>query len=341
MRVQDFNYSLDPSRIAQNPITPRDHSKLMVLSRATHKISHYQFKDLPRLINPGDTLVTNDTAVIPVRLVGNKRPSGGRVDCCLTKEVSLNTWEAFVRGKVRDGQDLEFSNSITATVKLTDQNTTRKLLHFHGSINLRDQILNVGQPPLPPYIKRTPNAEDFDRYQTVYAKTPGAIAAPTAGLHFTANLLKELCENKVSISNITLHTGLGTFLPMQKGLVENHYMEPEYFQVTEKALQKIQKTKTRGGRVIAVGTTTVKALETVAKSNFPNEGQDGETSLFIYPGFCFQTVDAMITNFHLPQTTLLMLVCAFAGKKLILDAYQKAIDNNYRFYSYGDAMLIL
>ncbi len=341
MKTADFDYVLDPSHIAQTPINPRDHSKLMVLSRDNHQIQHQQFSDLPTLLAPGDTLVINDTAVMPVRLIGQKRPSGGRIDCCLIKETSLNTWDALIRGKVHVGQEIEFPNTITATITSTNQETTRKRITFHGSNNIRNQLFEIGLPPLPPYIKRTPDPKDMQQYQTVYANVPGAIAAPTAGLHFTSELLQRLRESEVTILNITLHTGLGTFLPVHTINITDHQTEPEWFHVSNTTLREIQKTKARGGRVIAVGTTTVKTLETIAQCEVSENPQEGETALFIYPGFQFQTVDAMITNFHLPRTTLLMLVCAFAKKPLILEAYREAIDNDYRFYSYGDAMLIL
>ncbi len=341
MKTDDFDYALDPSRIAQIPIAPRDHSKLMVLSRHNRHIRHRQFSDLPTLLDPGDTLVINDTAVIPVRLIGQKRPSGGRIDCCLIKETSLNTWDVFIRGRVHVGQELEFPNTITATVTTANPEATRKCITFHGAHDLRDQLFEIGLAPLPPYIKRTPDAEDLQRYQTVYAKVPGAIAAPTAGLHFTPELLQRLRDRQVTILNVTLHTGLGTFLPVHAVDVKDHHMEPEWFQVSRETLREIRNTKARGGRVIAVGTTAVKTLETVTLHDVPDEPHTGETALFIYPGFQFRTVDALITNFHLPKTTLLMLVCAFAENDFVLKAYQEAIDNGYRFYSYGDAMLIL
>ncbi len=341
MKTDDFDYVLDPSRIAQTPIAPRDHSKLMVLSRHNRDIQHRHFLDLPTLLDPGDALVINNTAVIPVRLIGHKRPSGGRIDCCLIKETNLNIWDVFIRGRIRVGQEIEFSNNIMATVSTANPKMTRKCITFHGTHDLRDQLLEIGLPPLPPYIKRTPDAEDLQRYQTVYAEVPGAIAAPTAGLHFTSELLQRLRDRQVTILNVTLHTGLGTFLPVHAIDVNNHHMDPESFQVSSETLREIQKTKTRGGRVIAVGTTAVKALETVAQHDASEEPHAGETALFIYPGFQFRTIDALITNFHLPRTTLLMLVCAFAEKSFVMKAYQEAIDNGYRFYSYGDAMLIL
>ena len=318
MKTDDFDYALDPSRIAQTPIAPRDHSKLMVLSRQNRDIQHRQFRDLPTLLDPGDTLVINDTAVIPVRLIGRKRPSGGRVDCCLIKETSLNTWDVFIRGRVRVGQEIEFPNGITATITAANPETTRKGITFHGAHDLRDQLFGIGLPPLPPYIKRTPDPEDLQRYQTVYASVPGAIAAPTAGLHFTPELLQRLRERQVTILNVTLHTGLGTFLSVHAIDVDDHHMEPEWFQVSSETLREIRETKSRGGRVIAVGTTSVKVLETIAQQDASEEPLAGETDLFIYPGFHFQTVDAMITNFHLPKTTLLMLVCAFAEKAFML-----------------------
>ena len=338
MKTDDFDYTLDPSRIAQTPIVPRDQSKLMVLSRQSHQIEHRQFSDLPILLDPGDTVVINDTAVIPVRLIGRKRPRGGHIDCCLIKETSLNTWDVFIRGRVRVGQEIEFPNGIAATVTTANPEMTQKRITFRGAHDLREQLFEIGLPPLPPYIKRTPDREDLERYQTVYANVPGAIAAPTAGLHFTPELLQRLRDRRVTILNVTLHTGLGTFLPVHAIDVKNHHMEPEWFQVSRETVGEIQETKARGGRVIAVGTTAVKALETVARHDAP---QEGETDLFIYPGFQFHTVDALITNFHLPKTTLLMLVCAFAEKAFMLRAYQEAIANDYRFYSYGDAMLIL
>ena len=341
MRTDDFDYALDPSRIAQTPIVPRDHSKLLVVTKNTGEIQHRHFRDLAELLNPGDTLVMNDTAVIPVRLLGHKRPSGGRIDCCLIKETGLNTWDAFIRGRVNVGQKLEFSNGITATVTGVNPDLTRKEMTFHGTQSIRDQLFAVGLPPLPPYIKRAPDPDDLERYQTVYAKVPGAIAAPTAGLHFTPELIQRLLDRQITLLYVTLHTGLGTFLPVHVVDVQDHTMEPEWFEVTRSTMHAIQTTKARGGRVIAVGTTAVKTIETVATHDASRECHTGETALFIYPGFEFQSVNAMITNFHLPKTTLLMLVCAFAGKEFVMKAYQEAIENEYRFYSYGDAMLIL
>ena len=341
MKTDDFDYALDPRRIAQFPIAPRDHAKLMVLSRENRHIQHRQFKDLPTLLDPGDAVIINDTAVIPARLLGRKRPGGGPLDCCLIRETSPNTWDVLIRGRVQRGQELEFADAITATVVEAHSGTPHKRIVFHGGCDIRDRLLNIGLPPIPPYIKRMPDANDAQRYQTVYANVPGAIAAPTAGLHFTPELLQQLRDREIQILNITLHTGLGTFLPVHAINVEDHHMETEQFEVSRQTTQTIRTTQARGGRVVAVGTTVVKALETIARHAPSVEPYRGETALFIYPGFQFHTVNALITNFHLPKTTLLMLVCAFAERAFVLRAYREAIDNEYRFYSYGDAMLIL
>ncbi len=338
--TDDFDYTLDPALIAQNPVTPRDHSKLMVLSRADHSLNHHTFSELPNFLHRGDALVINDTSVIAVRLIGTKIPSGGRIECFLIRQISPNTWETFLRGKVHVGQQLQFQDEVTATVSAINPDTARRLVTFEQPHNIHDQLSSIGLPPLPPYIKRAPTQDDIERYQTVYAKVPGAIAAPTAGLHFTPNLLENLRHAGVTILSITLHTGLGTFLSVMTDDITDHKMDPEWFSIDSETCQTLARIRAEGGRVVAVGTTTVKALETAGQGETLRP-QEGETALFIYPGFQFHAVDAMITNFHLPKTTLLMLVCAFADKEFVLQAYQEAINHDYRFYSYGDAMLIL
>ncbi|PKN97823.1 MAG: tRNA preQ1(34) S-adenosylmethionine ribosyltransferase-isomerase QueA [Chloroflexi bacterium HGW-Chloroflexi-4] len=339
MKTSDFNYHLPPECIAQTPIEPRDHSRLMILHRDQDTIADAVFKDVGSYLKAGDLLVVNQTRVIPARLYAHK-VTGGKVELLLLKRVEPDIWEALVGGKglkpgvkvtVEDGPETEI---------LEDLGASRRLIKFLSPIE--NLLPNVGEMPLPPYI-HTPLTNP-DRYQTVYSKESGSAAAPTAGLHFTPRLMNELELAGVQIARVTLHVGLDTFMPVSEENPLEHVIHSEWCEVTPETADLINQTKDKGGRVIAVGTTSVRTLESAAAaSSTPNRvtAISGPTQLFILPGFQFKIVDAMITNFHLPQSSLIMLVSAFAGREKVLNAYETAIKRGYRFYSFGDAMLIL
>lgn len=339
MKTSDFNYHLPPECIAQTPVEPRDASRLMVLYRNQDVIEDTTFRDVGRYLKAGDLLVVNQTRVIPARLFAHK-VTGGKVELLLLKRIEPDVWEALVGGKglkpgvkvtVEDGPETEI---------LEDLGASRRLIRFLSPIE--NLLPNVGEMPLPPYI-HTPLTNP-DRYQTVYSKESGSAAAPTAGLHFTPRLMSELEEAGVGIAKVTLHVGLDTFMPVSEEDPLEHVIHSEWCEVTPETAELINLTKKNGGRVIAVGTTSVRTLESAAKaSSIPNRvtAITGPTQLFILPGYEFKIVDAMITNFHLPQSSLIMLVSAFAGREKVLNAYETAIQRGYRFYSFGDAMLIL
>jgi S-adenosylmethionine:tRNA ribosyltransferase-isomerase len=351
VKTADFDYQLPPELIAQTPIEPRDASRLMVLNRDTSEITHHHFRDLPSFLRPGDLLVYNESRVIPARLFARK-PTGGKVEILLLRQRADDTWETLIGGKrVRPGMHLTLLDGpegepadAEAEVIEAGERGMRVLAFDRPVLPLAGE---VGTTPLPPYI-HTP-LKDADRYQTIYARVPGSAAAPTAGLHFTPELLHELREMGVRSALVNLHIGLDTFRPVSEEDIEDHHMHTEHALLTEKAAAQINQAQAEGGRVIAVGTTSVRVLETAAvrKSQISNlkpqtlKPFEGETDLFIYPGYQFRAVEAMITNFHLPRSTLLMLVAAFAGKELLDRAYAEAIRERYRFYSFGDAMLIL
>lgn len=342
MRVEEFDYFLPQSLIAQYPPSRRGASRLMVLRRDPMTIEHRVFEEIPSLLNPGDLLVLNDTRVLPVRLIG-KKETGGKVELLLIPSENGNwdQYEVLVKGskKVRSGAHIQFTEEFSAEIK--EVKDGRAKVTFFGRCDPMEMIKKIGHLPLPPYIKRKDEPLDQERYQTVYAEKEGSIAAPTAGLHFTPSLLQTLKERGVQITRLTLHISIGTFSPIKVKNVEDHHMEAEWVEISEKTAQEVQNTKQRGGRVIAVGTTTTRALESFTNSNGGLRPGSGKTTLFIYPPFRFQIIDGLITNFHLPKSTLLMLVSAFTGKELLMKAYQEAIEKEYRFYSYGDAMLIL
>ncbi|MCP5157895.1 MAG: tRNA preQ1(34) S-adenosylmethionine ribosyltransferase-isomerase QueA [Gammaproteobacteria bacterium] len=339
LRRQDFHFDLPSELIAQHPPPRRGDSRLLALDGVTGQCGDHRFRDLPDLLQPGDLLVFNDTRVIPARLFGHKA-SGGRFE--LLVERLLDEQRALVQLRVskapKSGGQLRFDAGFTATVlgrqddlfeiRIDDDQSLLALLERHGRI------------PLPPYITREPTGKDRERYQTIYAREPGAVAAPTAGLHFDQALLDRLVERGVEQTFVTLHVGAGTFQPLRVTPVAEHVMHAEWVEVSAAACACIQATRARGGRVVAVGTTVVRALETAAGAEGVPQPWNGETRIFIYPGYRFRSVDALITNFHLPESTLLMLVAAFAGRSRILDAYRHAIAQRYRFFSYGDAMLI-
>jgi len=340
MKTADFDYELPPERIAQTPIEPRDASRLLVLERSSGALHHRRFSDIGDYLNPGDVLVLNQTRVIAARLPIRKVPSGGKGELLLLNRRSSQTWEALVGGKgLVPGRIVEVDNGPQARI-IANLGESRRLVTFAKPI---DELLpKIGQVPLPPYIHAALN--DPERYQTVYAKEQGSAAAPTAGLHFTSELMKRLSDMGIHFPRVTLHVGLDTFAPVTEEYPADHVIHREWCELDREAASVINLARRQGKRVIAVGTTSVRTLESAA-SNVERDEEipeyQGATDLFILPGYTFRAVDAMITNFHLPRSTLIMLVSAFAGRERILEAYQIAIQEKYRFYSFGDAILIL
>ena len=339
MKVSEFNYELPEELIAQTPIEKRDESRLMVLDRDKQTIEHKTFKDIIDYLEPGDCLVRNNTKVIPARIYG-KKETGAHVEFLLLKNIEGDIWESIVRpgNKLHVGTKVIFGDGLlTAQILEIMPGGTRKVkFTYQGIFN---EILDkIGLMPLPPYIHE--ELKDNNRYQTVYAKYDGSAAAPTAGLHFTPELLKKIEEKGVKIANVTLHVGIGTFRPVKEENVENHEMHTEHFYIKQEDVQKINETKKQGKKVIAVGTTSCRVLETIADENGFVKETEADTSIFIYPGYHFKCLDGLITNFHLPQSTLLMLVSALAGKDYIMKAYNEAVKEKYRFFSFGDAMFI-
>ena len=339
MKVTDFDYELPEELIAQTPMEKRDESRLMVLDRKEQTIEHKHFKDVIDYLEPGDVLVRNNTKVIPARLYG-KKETGAKVEFLLLNNMEKDIWECIVRpgNKLHIGAKVIFGDGLLkAEVLDTMPGGTRKVeFHYEGIFN---EILDkIGLMPLPPYIHES--LKENDRYQTVYAKYDGSAAAPTAGLHFTPELLKKIEEKGIDIANVTLHVGIGTFRPVKEDTVEAHQMHSEHFYIKEEDCEKINKAKKSGHRVIAVGTTSCRVLETIADDNGYVKPTEGDTQIFIYPGYKFRCLDALITNFHLPQSTLVMLVSALAGKDYTMKAYKEAVEQKYRFFSFGDAMLI-
>lgn len=340
MKTSDFYYDLPEELIAQDPLEDRASSRLLVLNKKTGEIEHTIFKNIKNYLKKGDCLVINNTKVIPARLIGEKEGSGGKVEFLLLKKISLDTWEIIVKPgkKARWGARVSFGGGLlTAEVieVLPDGNRIVKFFYDGVFENVLDKL---GQMPLPPYI--THALKDKNRYQTVYAKNDGSAAAPTAGLHFTKELLTEIKEMGVYIAELTLHVGLGTFRPVKVDDVESHVMHSEYYKIDEENAEIINNAKKNGGRIISVGTTSTRVLETVADENGHMTAKSGETKIFIYPPYKYKIVDALITNFHLPESTLLMLVSALAGKENIDRAYKQAVEMKYRFFSFGDAMFI-
>ena len=339
MKVAEFDYDLPEKLIAQTPIEKRDESRLMVLSRKNQTIEHKKFKDIIDYLEPGDVLVRNNTKVIPARLYG-KKETGAHVEFLLLNNQQGDIWECIVRpgNKLHVGTKVIFGDGLLkADILDIMPGGTRKVeFHYDGIFN--EVLDKIGLMPLPPYIHE--ELKEKDRYQTVYAKHDGSAAAPTAGLHFTPELLKRLEEKGVIIANVTLHVGIGTFRPVKEDTVESHQMHSEHFYIKQEDACKINKAKEEGRRVIAVGTTSCRVLETVADEKGMVKETEGDTQIFIYPGYKFKCLDGLITNFHLPQSTLLMLVSAFAGKDYIMGAYEEAVKEKYRFFSFGDAMFI-
>ncbi len=339
LRLADFDYDLPESLIAQEPCSTRDRSRLMVLKRGTRGIDHRIFSDLENYLISGDLLVLNNTKVFPCRLLARKQ-GGGKAELFLLSEQGPNLWHALVKGGGAAGRRLSVTADIEA--ELMHENLDGAWsVRFHGADNIRELLPRIGKTPLPPYIKREPSVTDKERYQTVYAAREGAVAAPTAGLHFTSELLERLGAKGVELASVTLHVGPGTFQPVRTDLVAEHRMPTERYEVSSDAAEAVNRARTEGRRVIAVGTTSVRTIETAASSAgtvVPGEGMSG---LFIYPGYRFKVTDGIVTNFHLPKSTLLMLVSAFEGRDRVLSAYKTAAAEKYRFYSYGDAMLII
>jgi len=341
MKLTDFDFKLPKELIAQYPAEKRDHSRLLVLHRDKGKIEHKKFYNLIEYLKPEDALVINQTKVFPARLFGIDQKNGIEAEVFLLKNLEDDLWEVLLkpRKKIMPGSIINFNQGSLSCEILKESNTEGDLARFDYKGDIFELLERIGNTPLPPYIKREADLKDRDRYQTVYARERGAVAAPTAGLHFTPELLEKIKEKGIEVIPITLHIGWGTFRPIRASNFEEHKMEEEYFEISEESFEKISSVKKNGGKVFAVGTSAVRALETVFENN--NGSHKGWTRKFIYPPYDFRIVDGMITNFHLPKSTLFLLVSAFAGKEVIFTAYLEAIKERYRFYSYGDAMLIL
>lgn len=341
MRLEDFYYELPEELIAQEPLSQRSMSKLMVLDRARGRVEHKKFKDIVNYLEAGDCLILNDTRVIPARLLGKRKDTGGKIEFVLLKRRKDNIWEVILKPgrKAKPGSKFVFGDGILEAEILEIIEDGNRLVRFRFE-GVFEQILDkIGIMPLPPYITR--EMEDYERYQTVYSRSKGSSAAPTAGLHFTDELLESIRRKNISVVFITLHIGLGTFRPVKVKNIEEHRMHSEYFCINENTCKVINETRKRGGRIIAVGTTSTRVLETVGNENGFVNPKEGYTDIFIYPGYKFKVVDALITNFHLPGSTLIILVSAFAGRENIMEAYKIAIKEKYRFFSFGDSMLIL
>lgn len=340
MKVLDFNYNLPKELIAQVPIKNRDQSRLMVLDRKNKTIENKIFKDIIDYLEPGDCLVRNNTKVIPARLYGVKEETGANVEFLLLKRIEGDIWEVMVKPgkKLMPGARVNFGNGALKAEILEKLDGGNRKVKFEYS-GIFNEILNeIGLMPLPPYIHE--KLKEKDRYQTVYAKYEGSAAAPTAGLHFTDKLFEKLKEKGVEVANVTLHVGIGTFRPVKVENIEEHDMHSEHFYIKAEDAEKINKAKKEGHRVIAVGTTSCRVLESIADENGYVKEVEGDTSIFIYPGYKFKCLDALITNFHLPESTLIMLVSALAGKDFIMQAYEEAVKEQYKFFSFGDAMFI-
>jgi len=345
MQLSDFHYELPEELIAQQPLEQRDASRMLILNRKTQTIEDSRFELLPEYVRAGDVVVVNNTRVFPARLLGQRDPSGGRVEVLLMHEVEASIWEALVRPahRLKDGARLRFGESGLRAEVLGRSAKGLLFLKFAGDKPLEVLMNERGQTPLPPYIRRPSGtaAEDSERYQTVYARERGAIAAPTAGLHFTAEVIEALRARQASVVEVTLHVGYGTFEPVRVEDVERHHVAPEFFQVGEEAAGVINESRAQGGRVIAVGTTTTRALESAVNAEGEIEAGGRETDLTITPGYKFRITDALLTNFHLPRSSLLLLVSAFAGREFTLAAYAHAVAARFRFYSYGDCMFVI
>ena len=340
MKVTDFNFELPKELIAQDPLEDRASSRLLVLHKETGEIKHRHFRDILKFLRKGDCLVINDTKVIPARLLGKKTDTGAAVEVLLLKRKSDTVWETLVKPgkKMKVGAQVSLGDGLLTGTVIDVVEEGNRLIQFSYEGIFEEILDQLGQMPLPPYI--THQLKDKNRYQTVYAKHDGSAAAPTAGLHFTKELLKEIEDKGVTIAHVTLHVGLGTFRPVKADTIEDHHMHSEFYVVEDEEAKKINDTKKNGGRVICVGTTSCRTLESAVSEDGTLEAKSGWTDIFIYPGYRFKILDCLITNFHLPESTLVMLVSALAGREHILNAYQKAVEERYRFFSFGDAMFI-
>lgn len=340
MNVKDFYFDLPQELIAQDPLEDRSASRLLVLDKETGEVTHRHFRDIKEYLKPGDCLVINDTKVIPARLLGTKKDTGAKIEVLLLKRREDDIWETLVKPgkKARPGAELEFGEGLLKATVVEVADEGNRLIQFHYDGIFEEILDQLGQMPLPPYI--THQLKDKNRYQTVYAKHQGSAAAPTAGLHFTKELLTEIKELGVEIAHVTLHVGLGTFRPVKTENVLDHHMHSEFYMVEESEAQKVNKAKESGGRIICVGTTSCRTIESAAGEDGLLKAGSGWTEIFIYPGYQFKLLDCLITNFHLPESTLVMLVSALAGRERVLSAYGEAVKERYRFFSFGDAMFI-
>ena len=340
MKTSDFYYDLPEELIAQDPLEDRSSSRLLVLDKKTGETEHHVFREIVDYLDPGDCLVINDTKVIPARLIGAKKETGAKIEVLLLKRGADDVWETQVKPgrKAKPGTRISFGDGLLTgeVVDIVDEGN--RLIRFEYEGIFEEILDQLGQMPLPPYI--THQLKDKDRYNTVYAEHPGSAAAPTAGLHFTPELLEKIKNKGVDIAHVTLHVGLGTFRPVKVDDVENHHMHSEFYMIDETAAEKINRAKEKGKRVICVGTTSCRTIESAADENGRLKACSGWTDIFIYPGYQFKILDALITNFHLPESTLVMLVSALAGREHVLAAYEEAVKERYRFFSFGDAMFI-
>lgn len=341
MKRQDFYYELPQELIAQDPLEDRSSSRLLVLDKKTGDIQHHIFREIVNYLNPGDCLVINDTKVIPARLIGAKEETGAKIEVLLLKRGQNDVWETLVKPgrKAKPGTRISFGDGLLKGEVIDVVDEGNRLIRFEYEGIFEEILDSLGQMPLPPYI--THQLRDKDRYNTVYAAHSGSAAAPTAGLHFTPELLEEIGRKGVDIARVTLHVGLGTFRPVKVEEVENHHMHSEFYMIDEEAAEKINRAKEQGGRVICVGTTSCRTVESAADEEGRLKACSGWTEIFIYPGYQFKVLDGLITNFHLPESTLIMLVSALAGREHVLDAYEEAVKERYRFFSFGDAMLVI
>ena len=340
MKTSDFYYDLPQELIAQTPIEKRDTSRLMTLNRTTGEVGHHHFYELPDFLRPGDCLILNDSRVLPARLLGQRLPSGGACEVLLLTDKGDKTWECLVRPgrKMRTGAKLSFGNGELTAEVVGEVEGGNRLVRFDYEGIFLEVLEHLGKMPLPPYIKE--ELRDKERYQTVYSKVLGSAAAPTAGLHFTPELLEKIAAKGVGVGYVTLHVGLGTFRPVKEEEITDHEMHSEFCTVPLETAELINKTKANGGRVICVGTTSCRTLESWAAEDGHMEPKSGWTNIYIYPGYRFRVMDGLVTNFHLPESTLIMLVSAFAGREHVLAAYEEAVREKYRFFSFGDAMFL-
>ena len=339
MQLSEFDFPFDSSLIAAHPCLPRDHARLLVLQPLDRSLAHRRVDELPDLLQPGDLLVVNNTKVLAARVPGRKRPSGAEVEILFVKDLGDAIWEVLIKGTFQPGQIIEMGAEASAEV--IERGAMRTTVRVESPISWSEWLRQYGRMPLPPYLKRSPTDQDREWYQTLFAQHEGAIAAPTAGLHFTPDLLARLQQRGIGLTTVTLHVGVGTFRPVMVDQIEDHRMGAEWIEVGATTVRAIEQVRAMGRRIVAIGTTVVRALETAARPDGQIRPYRGETDMFVTPGFPFKVADALLTNFHLPRSTLLMLVSALAGTEFLRQAYAEAVRERYRFYSYGDAMLVL